>query len=147
MAQTSEPVRIAELLGGEKALGQRVRTALELEECARKGFPTAVVKVLIERSVLDAKELYRWVVPRRTLAHRLQRRQRLSVDESNRISRLARIYALAVDVLGSDDKAKNWLRKPLRQFGTRSAIEMLETEFGAHEVENLLGRISHGIAA
>lgn len=148
MAQAiSESARIARVLGGEKMLGRKVRTPLELEECARRGFPAGVARVLLERSVVDAREMYRWIVPRRTLAHRLQRQQRLSRDESNRIWRLARIHALAVETLGAEEKARHWLRQPLRQFGGRSAMEMLETESGAHQVENLLGRVSHGIAA
>lgn len=143
----AEPVRIAEVLGGERTLGRRIRTPLELEECAREGFPAEVIKALLENSVVSSRELYGWIVPRRTLAHRKKKHQRLSVDESNRVSRVARIYAHAVETFGDPDKAKRWLRKPLRQFGGRSAMEMLETELGAHQVEAFLGRISHGLAA
>jgi putative toxin-antitoxin system antitoxin component (TIGR02293 family) len=151
MAQSAhaanEPSRIAELLGGERTLGRKIRTSLELEECARDGFPAEVAKALLEESVVSLRELYGWIVPRRTLAHRVKKRQRLSLDESNRVSRVARIYALAVETLGEREKANRWLRKPLRQFAGRTPMEMLETELGAHQVENLLGRISHGLAA
>ncbi len=143
----SEPVRIAEILGGERTLGRKIRTPLELEECAREGFPAGVVKALLEKSVVSSRELHLWIVPRRTLAHRMKKRQRLSLDESNRVSRVARIYALAVETLGDRDKANRWLRKPLRRFGGRTPMEMIETDLGANQVENLLGRISHGLAA
>lgn len=144
---TTEPARIARLLGGEQTLGRKVRTPMELEECARKGFPTGVLEVLVRRSVVDSKEVYGWIVPRRTLAHRVKKRQRLSMEESNRVSRVARIFAFAADTLGDEEKARHWLRKPMRQFAGRTPMEMLETELGARQVEDLLGRISHGIAA
>jgi len=150
MAQASrrtEPVAVAEVLGGERSLGRRIRTPLELEECARAGFPTDVIGALLEKAVVSPRELYGWIVPRRTLAHRVKKRERLSLEESNRVSRVARIWAQAVETFGAADKARRWLRKPIRQFGGRTPMEMLETELGAHQVEMLLGRIAHGLAA
>lgn len=138
---------IATVLGGEKVLGRSIRSETQLEQCAREGFPTAVVRELMEREVLLPAELYGWIIPRRTLAHRRMRNQRLSLEESSRVSRVARIYALALETLGDEHKAKRWLRRPLRQFRGRTPMEMLETDLGAHQVEVLLGRIGHGIAA
>jgi putative toxin-antitoxin system antitoxin component (TIGR02293 family) len=143
----AESVRIAEVLGGERSLGRRIRTSLELEACAREGFPTDVVEALLEKSVVNSRELFGWIVPRRTLTHRLKKHQRLSVEESNRIARVARIYAQAAETFGDPDQAARWLRKPMRQFRGRTPMEMLETELGSHQVEALLGRISHGLAA
>ncbi len=141
------PTEIARVLGGEKVLGREIRTHVQLEECAREGFPVGVLQELIERAVILPGELYGWIIPRRTLAHRQKNQQRLSLEESNRVSRLARIYAMALETLGDDEKAKRWLRRPLRQFRGRTPMEMLETDLGAYQVEVLLGRIGHGLAA
>jgi putative toxin-antitoxin system antitoxin component (TIGR02293 family) len=138
---------IAQVLGGEKVLGRKIHNEAQLEQCARDGFPLAVLHELVERAVLLPAELYAWIIPRRTLAHRQKRRQHLSLEESNRVSRVARIYALALETLGEDEKAKRWLRRPLTQFRGRTPMEMLETDLGAHQVEVLLGRIGHGLAA
>ena len=125
MAQaTLEAGRIARVLGGEKALGVKSFTPLELEQCERSGFPTAVVKVLLEHSVVGPKEMYGWIIARRTFAHRVKKRQRLSVEESNRIARVARAYALAVEMLGDEEKARRWLRKPMRRFAGRSPVKL-----------------------
>jgi putative toxin-antitoxin system antitoxin component (TIGR02293 family) len=138
---------IATVLGGEKVLGRGIRNEIEVEECVRQGLPLGVLDAILEREVLHSSELYEWIIPRRTLAHRVKKKQRLSLEESNRISRVARIYALAVETFGDDDKARHWLRRPLRPLSGRTAMRMLETELGAHQVEILLGRIAHGIAA
>ncbi len=84
------PTEIARVLGGEKVLGREIRTDVQLEECAREGFPVGVLQELIERAVILPGELYGWIIPRRTLAHRQKNQQRLSLEESNRVSRLAR---------------------------------------------------------
>jgi putative toxin-antitoxin system antitoxin component (TIGR02293 family) len=141
------PSEVARVLGGEKVLGREIRTDVQLEQCAREGFPVGVLQELIERAVILPGELFAWVIPRRTLAHRQKNQQRLSREESNRVSRVVRIYALAVETLGDKAKAKHWLRRPLRQFSGRTPMEMLETDLGAHQVEVLLGRIGHGLAA
>jgi putative toxin-antitoxin system antitoxin component (TIGR02293 family) len=141
------PQNIAAVLGGEKILGRGVRNDSEVEECVRHGLPIGVLDAMLERSVLESTELFGWIIPRRTLAHRVKKKQRLCLEESNRISRVARIYALALDTFGNEEKARRWLRKPLRQFGGRTAMQMLETELGAHQVETILGRIGHGLGA
>lgn len=52
--------------------------------------------------------------------------------------RTARLTALAVKVFGSRDRAMRWLRRPRREFGGISPLEMMETEAAATQVEALL---------
>lgn len=136
-----------QVLGGEETLGQRISSEGELERYAREGFPLGVLEVLQSRSVLTSEDVYNRIIPRRTLSHRQRRKERLSLDESNRVSRIARIFALAIETFGSEDRARKWLRRPLRQFGGRAPLELLATDLGAHQLEGLLGRIAHGLGA
>jgi putative toxin-antitoxin system antitoxin component (TIGR02293 family) len=142
-----QAAQLAKLLGGEEILGHRIGHDLELEKCAREGFPVAVLRALQDTAGLSQDDVYGWIIPRRTLSHRLKKHQRLSLDESNRVSRITRIFALAAETLGGDERAKDWLRRPLRQFAGRTPLAMLTTDLGAHQVEELLGRIAHGLAA
>jgi putative toxin-antitoxin system antitoxin component (TIGR02293 family) len=71
----------------------------------------------------------------------------LSADESDRVVRLIRIAARAKEVFGNPEKAWRWLRKPKKAFNGKTCVEMLITEYGSREVENMLTRIEHGMAA
>jgi putative toxin-antitoxin system antitoxin component (TIGR02293 family) len=71
----------------------------------------------------------------------------LSLDESDRVIRLIRIAARAEEVFGNSEKAWRWLRKPKKAFNGKTCVEMLITEYGGREVENMLTRIEHGMAA
>jgi putative toxin-antitoxin system antitoxin component (TIGR02293 family) len=71
----------------------------------------------------------------------------LSLDESDRAIRLIRIAARAEEVFGNPEKAWRWLRKPKKAFNGKTCVEMLITEYGGREVENMLTRIEHGMAA
>jgi putative toxin-antitoxin system antitoxin component (TIGR02293 family) len=80
----------------------------------------------------------------RTLARR-KKEKRLHADESDRLFRVGRIAALAEETLGSKDKAKRWLQKPNRALGGAAPLRLLDTELGARQVEDVLGRIAHGV--
>ena len=82
---------------------------------------------------------------RRTLAHRKEKRQPLSPEQSDRLARLVRVADCAEEALGNRDKAGRWLRKPNRSFQGRRPIELLRSDIGARMVERALGRIEHGV--
>ena len=83
-------------------------------------------------------------IPQRTL-NRRREKGRLRTDESERVLRLAQVYDMAHDVLGSPNKAQSWLKKPARGLGGKIPMEYADTELGAQEVIHLLGRIDHGV--
>ncbi len=139
--------QVAKLLGGDEVLGPGTQSDRVLEQRAREGFPIGVLRALEEKGVLTQEDVFGWIIPRRTLSHRMRKHQPLSLDESNRVSRVARIFATAVETFGDEERARLWLRRPLLRFDNRTPLEMLATDLGAHQVEVLLGRIAHGIAA
>lgn len=77
--------------------------------------------------------------------HRRKVEGRLDAFESERVVRFARLMGKAIQVFGGEDKAREWLNKS--QFGLGGAVPLdyAETEIGAREVENLLGRIEYGV--
>ena len=77
--------------------------------------------------------------------HRRKAEGKLDPAESDRVVRFAKLMGKAVEVMESEDNAREWLTSP--QFGLGGAVplEYAETEVGAREVENLLGRIEHGV--
>jgi putative toxin-antitoxin system antitoxin component (TIGR02293 family) len=59
--------------------------------------------------------------------------------------RFARLLALAREVLGGEEHAREWLSNPQHGLGGAIPLEYAKTEVGAREVENLLGRIDQGV--
>jgi putative toxin-antitoxin system antitoxin component (TIGR02293 family) len=139
---------VERLLGGRSVIGRPIRDELDLAAAVREGFPVAVVFQVAGRGksfTLD--EIYRLVIPRRTLEHRQGKHDRLTPNQSDRIARLARLTALAEETFGSVAKAQTWLRRPTRPLAGKPPIELLDSDAGTKAVEDLLGRIEHGIAA
>ena len=58
---------------------------------------------------------------------------------------LAQLTARAVEVLESEPGAAQWLQTPIQALGWKSPLALAQTSVGLREVENVLGRIEHGV--
>lgn len=84
-------------------------------------------------------------ISERTLARRKQE-GRLRPDESDRLYRIVRLYRRAVEVLG-EPAAIEWLTTPKRFLGGKTPLKFADTEIGAYEIDQALGRLEHGVLA
>jgi putative toxin-antitoxin system antitoxin component (TIGR02293 family) len=65
--------------------------------------------------------------------------------KSDRLARIARLYALAEGVFGSRAEAQRWMETPNRALDGVRPLDELETDVAPREVEDLLGRVQYGI--
>jgi putative toxin-antitoxin system antitoxin component (TIGR02293 family) len=84
-------------------------------------------------------------IPERTFARR-KSSGRLSPDESERLLRISTIFEKAVALFeGNVGEAVEWLTKPKKALGDKVPMSYARSELGAREVENLIGRLEHGV--
>jgi putative toxin-antitoxin system antitoxin component (TIGR02293 family) len=141
-----ETEAIANVLGGRKALGRAVRKPEDLAELVRQGLPVTTIATLAEKLSLGNAVLLRKLgIPQRTMTRRLSRRGRLTAAESDRAARMARVYAQAVTMIGNEERAVQWLLTPNRALGGERQLDRLDTDVGAREVEDVLGRIAYSV--
>lgn len=139
---------IVKALGGRSSLGRQVKSSLDLDELIRIGFPYKAGIFLKDLLNLDTNQFTKYLqLSERTWIRVRNTHKRLSSVVSDRIYRLARIYSLACEVLEDDVLAKEWLNRPQYGLGGKIPLELLHTEAGTKEVEDLLWRIEYGIAA
>jgi putative toxin-antitoxin system antitoxin component (TIGR02293 family) len=94
----------------------------------------------LERAEIDAV-----VIPSRTLQHRRSRREKLTVEESDRVLRVIRVLSLTESIYGTRDLALDWLRKPNARLDGRAPLSLLKTDTGSRIVEELLIQIDDGM--
>jgi len=121
-------------------------TAPDLIAAIRTGLPVSAVDEALASGRITAAEIDRLAIPRKTLAHR-RTKGRLTPDQSDRLVRILRVVAEAEATFDDRTRAGVWLRRPTTALGGEAPIDLLDTEVGARQVETLLGRIAHGIAA
>ena len=110
------------------------------------GLPARALRSLAERTSTTLGQLQAVTrIDRSTFARRVRSRAKLKTDESDRVVRFALLMGKAVEVMESEEKARQWLASP--QFGLGGAVPLdyARTEVGAREVEDLLGRIEYGV--
>ena len=94
----------------------------------------------------DAQFKYR-LVPKATFERRKGSR-RLSSDEGTRLARVARVWGLALDVWQSEEGARDFLFRPHPMIEDRRPIDVvIQNEFGAELVVDVLGSLKYGSAA
>lgn len=116
-------------------------------EAVKRGVPISALAEFAAYSGIPMKNLLEVVIPPRTLKHRRERNERLNLDESDRLARVARVYELAVSVFGNAAAGRDWLTFPIDRFEGETALEMLRTDMGARRVEEMLYQIDEGVFA
>src|ERR1700744_5862701 len=94
---------------------------------------------------LERPEIDTIVIPSRTLQHRRSRREKLTVEESDRVLRVIRVLSLAESVYGDRKRALAWLRNPHPRLDGRIPLSLLKTDTGGRIVEELLIQIDEGM--
>ena len=121
---------------------------LRMAELVAAGLPTEALREISGSLGIQMSRVGPLVnIAPKTLQRRLQAGGRLKPAESERVVRLMRLVARAHAVLGDEAKARAWLERPLRELGGKTALELSATEPGAREVEQVLGRLEHGVFA
>ena len=121
---------------------------LRMAEMVAAGLPTQALREISGSLGIQMSRVGPLVnIAPKTLQRRLQAGGRLKPAESERVVRLMRLVARAHAVLGDEAKARAWLERPLRELGGKTALELSATEPGAREVEQVLGRLEHGVFA
>src|SRR4051812_11182932 len=134
------------VLGGSQVFGIPAARVDLLEEVER-GLPRQAYEAVSDALELTPVEEDRLLqVSLRTRA-RWKRQARLDPATSDRVVRLARIFALAVLVLESRENAVAWLREPSDALRGRSPLAAIATDPGAEKVSNMLYQMEHGVYA
>jgi putative toxin-antitoxin system antitoxin component (TIGR02293 family) len=144
-----QPRAVVEVMGGSAAVHAPVRGLTDLRTEIGKGLRVEALHKTVEHVFRDPAErrrfLYR-VVPEGTYKRRLKIGH-LTPEESERVARLASVIALAEDVWGDADDARQFLLTPHPELEDRLPLEVAVEEFGARHVEEILEGIRHGFPA
>ncbi len=96
-----------------------IRTEAQVLQIVEQQLPTSSIKRLLALG-LTRQEIDALVIPLRTLQHRRSKREKLTVEESDRVLRVVRLLSQAEAVYGSRERAFDWLRRPVARLQSRA---------------------------
>lgn len=151
IAETDEPQRAFELLGGLRTLRKLIRTPLETHDLIYAGLPVQALDHLVSglhilRHSDQAMELAVGISSRT-----YYRRKRdlagkpLSREQSGRVWKFAEVLGRATALFGSQEAAEHWLEAPAIGLDQRRPIDLLSTPAGVETLEVHLSRIEYGV--
>lgn len=112
----------------------------------KAGFPSTAFGVLTREMQISKKKLKEVVgISAQTLHRREEKKERFHPDESERLFRIGRLFQLAIELTGSNEKAHQWFTTPKHALNGKTPLDYSDTEPGAREVEDLIGRLEHGV--
>jgi putative toxin-antitoxin system antitoxin component (TIGR02293 family) len=112
-----------------------------------RGIPLEALTCFLAESGLPQKDILEVVIPIRRLKRRRSHGKSLTVEESDKLARIVRVYSFTLEVFGDPGKAMRWLTRPKMLFDDRTPISMLKTELGGTTVMQQLWRIADGVFA
>jgi putative toxin-antitoxin system antitoxin component (TIGR02293 family) len=111
----------------------------------RKGLPAGKLIQMAQLLSVDRAVLLEILgFSQRTMQRKQVFSERLSPAASDRLSRIDRIYTLAVEVFGDAERAAQWLKRPSRALAGEAPLKLLDTDAGTHRVERELRQIQYG---
>ena len=139
---TGSSAAVYQILGLESGKATKPLTVKVSE-----GLPVNTVERLADSLEMPSVKLVEHYlkITRPTMTRRRQKGA-LSSNESDRTVRFARLLLKATAMMEGDSKAANrWLSTPQDLLGGNTPLEYATTEVGAHEVEQLIGRLEYGV--
>jgi putative toxin-antitoxin system antitoxin component (TIGR02293 family) len=129
----------------KKTVRTKAKHPTELIRRIQRGLSFSELKTLQDSIDIPFEQLAAKLSISRSTLQRRKTNGRLSPDESDKVMRFARLLEHATDVFGGIEKARTWLKHPQYGLGGAVPLEYAETEIGAREVDNLLGRIDYSV--
>jgi putative toxin-antitoxin system antitoxin component (TIGR02293 family) len=117
----------------------------ELIEAITVGLPAHLARELARRLEITLDDLAGLLrLNPRTLQRRLDEGV-LNLTESERLWELSRLFCRAVDVLETEPGAVHWFKNQIQALGGATPLSYARTAVGLRELDNVLGRIEHGV--
>ena len=130
------------------SIGARYGTLLQASRMVGAGLPFAAIGRLRAASGLTLDRIKQAAGLSEGSFARRKRSGRLSPDESERLLRVSRLFEMATGLYAGDQAgAAEWLQTPIPALGNQPPLDVARTEPGAREVEDLIGRIGHGVVS
>ncbi len=129
----------------KKTHSAKAKHPSELIRKIQKGLRFSELETLHNSIALPFEQLAAKLSISRSTLQRRKAAGRLSPDESDKVMRLSRLLEHATNVFGDIERARAWLKFPQRGLGGAIPLDYAETEVGAREVDNLLGRIEYSV--
>lgn len=122
-----------------------VTTGYRIIDRIKEGLPFTEMEKLQDYLAIPMEQLAEKLSISKATLQRRKQSGKLDTNQSDRLVRYQRLIQQAEEALEGPENARTWLKSPQVGLGGATPLDFADTEYGAREVENLLGRIAYGV--
>jgi putative toxin-antitoxin system antitoxin component (TIGR02293 family) len=75
-----------------------------------------------------------------------RRIRKIRAKSAKGVVQFTAVFEKAIELFdGNTEEAMRWFQQPKKALGGKTPLDCSKSEEGAHEVENLIGRLQHGV--
>jgi len=137
--------QVSRILGGQKVLGTRLQSRMDLVELANQGLTKVAVSNLARHLSLSLKDMAALLPITERSLQRYTARHHLNQTVSEQVLQIAGVVARGTEVFGGKDRFLAWANQPSTALSNKRPLELLGSRFGTGLVLDELGRMEHGI--
>jgi putative toxin-antitoxin system antitoxin component (TIGR02293 family) len=142
-----ELAQVSRILGGQKVLGTRLRSRMDLVELAGRGLTKDAVSKLAGHLSLSLKDMAGLLPITERSLQRYGPRKPLNRTVSEQVLQIAEVAARGAEVFGEKERFLAWANQPSTALADKTPLELLGSRYGTELVLDELGRIEHGIVS
>ena len=144
--KAAEPLSLVNLLGGEGIVRHPVRSEFDLISLSNEGISKASVDALVSHLGISRKSFSEDILD--TSVKTLERKKstdKLDKRTSSHVIEIAKVVEHAFEVFDDESGVKQWLNSPNPALGGIKPIDLFYIPTGLGMVDDVLGRIEHGV--
>lgn len=133
------------LLGGSKKLPLRLHHKADYVRMTNIGLSKENFDSLREQTGLDVKTAAAVLSLTPRTIQRFTSKEKFRKPASEKLLRLADLYARGYSLFGSKEKFDEWISSPNLALENQSPLSLLDNHYGLDMIESIIGRMEHGI--
>jgi len=144
--KAAEPLSFINLLGGESIVRHPVRSEFDLISLSNEGLSKASIDALVGHLGISRKSFSEDILD--TSVKTLERKKstdKLDKRTSSHVIEIAKVVEHTFEVFGDENSVKQWLNSPNVALGGIKPIDLFYIPTGLGMVDDILGRIEHGV--
>ncbi len=123
---------------------KKLNSRMDYVSLSREGISMEIFNKILKYTTITTKEMSSILPVSERQLSRYDKDHVLRKDISSHLIQLIELFERGYDVFGLD-KFKLWIRRANKALGNVKPIDILDTSIGIQMVEDLIGRVEHGV--
>ena len=136
---------VMKVLGGQKVLGKRIKSRMDLLELSKSGVPKKALAHLAKYMSLSVRQMAEFLPVTERTIQRYGPETHFNRVVSEQILQIAEVAARGVEVFEGTNKFLWWMNHPNKTLANKTPASLLSSRFGIQMVLDELGRLEHGM--